>query len=307
MVTIVFLIIKLDSSLASCFNYIPYAHNNYYTHLPASSKFCVKLKKRKINYDISKNYSRRIYNSIDMLNEIYVFGDSQILGIDWDETNYFVHDLENIYNTKKISIFAAPNNGPFQSLSLAKITLEKLKNNPNLKKIIFSFNYGNDVFRLRKEWKLSNFVPLKSSELPKIMANPILFDLVLLKGVVTGKYFSINLPDNSKTFELFKKLNFSEIIERLNIWLSEIKNLKKNSTKTFEIILFPSFWKYDISKSKQNYIEEKFNKLVCKVKNKKVFNKIIIGKPKKYPIKFTEDKRHFSQGFLNYKNLQSKC
>ena len=43
----------------------------------------------------------------------------------------------------------------------------------------------------QKQWKLNNFVPLKSSELPKIIANPILYDLVLLKGIVTGKYFSI--------------------------------------------------------------------------------------------------------------------
>ena len=307
LVTIIFLIIKLDSSLASCFNYIPYAHNNQYTHLPGSSKFCVKLKNRKINYNISKNHSRRIYNSIDLLNEIYVFGDSQVLGIDWDEKNYFVHDLEKIYKTNKISIFAAPNNGPFQSINLAKKTLKKLKSNDKLKKIVFSFNYGNDVFRLRKEWELINFVPLKSNELPKIMANPILYDLVLLKGIVTGKYFSINLPDNKKTYELFKNLDFREMINRSNLWLKEIKKIKKNSNKTLEVVFFPPFWNFDISKSKQSYVNEKYYKFICKVKNKRVFDKIIIGKANKSPVKLTEDKRHFSQGFLIYKNFQSRC
>ena len=307
LVTIIFLIIKLDSSLASCFNYIPYAHNNHYTHLPGSSKFCVKLKKRKIDYNISKNFSRRIYNSIDILNEIYVFGDSQVLGIDWDEKNYFHHDLEKIYKTKKISIFAAPNNGPFQSTNLAKKMLSILKSNEKLKKIVFSFNYGNDVFRLQKKWELNNFVPLKSNELPKIMANPIMYDLVLLKGIITGKYFSINLPNNKKTYELFTNLDFSETENRLNIWLNEIKTIKQNSMKTLEIIFFPPFWNFDISKSKQSYVNEKYYKFICKVKNKNVFDQIIVGKANKYPVKFTEDKRHFSQGFLIYKKFQSRC
>ena len=102
----VLIIIKSNLSLASCFNYIPYAHNDFFAHLPASSSFCVKLVNGKINYTTSKNYSRKIYNNEENINEIYAFGDSQILGIDWDEKSNIKHDLENVYNTNKISLYA---------------------------------------------------------------------------------------------------------------------------------------------------------------------------------------------------------
>ena len=299
-------IIKFDSSFASCFNYIPYAHNQLYTHLPASTKFCVKLKDKKIYYNISKNFSRKIYNNFDKDSEIYAFGDSQFLGIDWDEKSLKKHDLERITNSKKISIFAAPNNGPFQVTNLINSLNEIIVKNINLKKIILSFNYGNDVFRLQKKWKLQNFVPLKSDELSNIMSQPFLYDLILLRGLLTGKYFSVNLPDNKKTFLLFSNLDDTEINKRLVLWLNKIKKIKNTIRKELNIIIYPPYWGFDLSKKDKIYVNNKFLKLICNIQKEKIFDEIILGKTN-LDINFTEDKRHFATGYLKYEKKIDDC
>ena len=132
------------------------------------------------------------------------------MGIDWDETKNVKHDLQHLLDNKNISIFASPNNGPFQALAQAKYIL---KNNEfkKLKRIIFSFNFGNDIFRIHKNWKLENFVPLHSNDLDLILRRPFLYDLVILKGVLSGKFFSTNLPNISETYLQYKDLEKKKI------------------------------------------------------------------------------------------------
>ena len=304
---VILLIIKFDSSFASCFNFIPYAHNELYTHLPPSSKFCVKIKDGKINYNITKNFSRNLSYNSDEINEIYAFGDSQFLGIDWDKSSLKKHDLETINKNNKISIFAAPNNGPFQVINLVNSMSKKIFNNKYLKKLIFSFNYGNDIFRLQKKWKLKNFVPLKSKELPNIISKPFLYDLVLLRGLLTGKYFSVNLPDNKKTLDLFKKLNEKELILRSKLWLNKIKNIKNTFKKPIEIVFFPAYWTKGLSKQDIIFVNTKFQSLICQFESESVFDNIFVGITNPQKTEYTEDKRHFANGYLVYKKFKDSC
>ena len=96
------------------------------------------------------NSARLISNYTDNQNFVYSFGDSQMLGIDWTYKQNKSHDLERIFQTKKISIFAAPNNGPFQAISQAKHIFE-VEPTTNVSHVVFSFNFGTDIFRIQKK------------------------------------------------------------------------------------------------------------------------------------------------------------
>ena len=91
-------------------------------------------------------------------------------------------------------------------------------------------------------------MPLKSDELSNIMSQPFLYDLILLRGLLTGKYFSVNLPDNKKTFVLFRNLDDTEINKRLVLWLNKIKKIKNTIRKELNIIIYPPYLGFDLSK-----------------------------------------------------------
>mgnify|MGYP001242711650 CR=1 FL=1 len=278
-------------------SFVPYAHNNLYTHLPQNKTFCVKNETGKFNFKTSHLRSREIFASKIENNKFLVFGDSQILGIDWDESQKVKHDLERVLKSRLISIFASPNNGPYQSLSQANEIFKK-NNFKNLKEIFFSFNFGNDIFRLQKNWKLKDFVPLKTENLNLIMERPFLYDLVILRGVLSGKYFSINLPDNLDTYNLYKKISQTSKNERVNIWLDKVKIFKKKVDKTLVLITYPPFWIYDktgVILYEDVYLD--YLSLIDKIKKGKIFKKIFIGKTHK-GVFLTSDKRHFKTGSI---------
>ena len=240
-----------------------------------------------------------IFNNYDDENSFFAFGDSQLLGIDWDDTKEVKHDLEKILETKNISIFASPNNGPFQSLSQAKDIFKNKKFN-KVKKIIFSFNFGNDIFRIQKKWKLENFVPLKTEDLNIIMDKPFLYDLVILKGVLSGKFFSTNLPDNLETYSLYKNLSKLSSQERINIWLTKIEKFKPLLNKKINLMIYPPYWMYNKNGNiiyKDVYAD--FLNLILYIKKRNIFYEVFVGKlnSKNY---LTTDKRHFKTGTIKF-------
>ena len=292
----------LSDAKAECFSFTPYAHNNKYTHLPQNKEFCVKNKAGIINFKTSEINSRIIFKNLDNYNSYFAFGDSQLLGIDWDETKKEKHDLQKLLEIKKISIFASPNNGPFQSLAQAKAIFNN-KNFNNLRNIIFSFNFGNDVFRIQKKWKLEKFVPLKTEDLNIIMDKPFLYDLVILKGVLSGKFFSTNLPNNSEIYYQYKNLSNLDTKKKIDDWLSQIKRLKKLLEKNFFFISYPPYWIYnEHGKIIYKDVYDDYNRLVSYIEKRNIFDKIFIGKlvTKKF---LTEDKRHFKTGSIQFKNI----
>ena len=139
------------------------------------------------------------------------------------------------------------------------------------------------------------------------MSSPILHDLVLFKGLLSGKFFSINLPDNKNTYELFKKIDSDITKKRANQWLEKVKNLKTKFNKEFNIIFYPPFWVFNIKKSKKDHVYKNYYNLICDVKNFKIFDKIILGKIRSDYPKLTEDNRHFEMGYLKYENFNLKC
>ena len=284
---------------AQCFSFIPYAHNGVFSHLPKNKEFCVTINDLNYYFKTSINSSRLISKKTDSQNIIYSFGDSQMLGIDWTYEKNKPHDLETIFKTKKISIFAAPNNGPFQAISQAKSIFRK-RNTTKVSKLVFSFNFGTDIFRIQEKWDLQNFIPIKSEDLDKVLINPLIYDLVLLKGVLSGKFFSTNLPDNKSIISEFTKLNFYETEKRINLWINKIRRLKKKTSKDFFLVIYPPYWIFDrngliIDKK----IHEYFIKFTKNVSNRNIFNKIYVGNLLEKNF-LTFDKRHFKTGSLFY-------
>ena len=291
--------LSIKNVQAQCFSFIPYAHNSLYSHLPKNKNFCVKNKFNKFNYKTSKNSARLISNNNEMDNYIFAFGDSQMLGIDWDENKKINHHLETILSTNKISIFASPNNGPFQALSQAKKVF-KLTKMKNVSRLIFSFNFSTDIFRIQKKWRLENFVPITSNDLDKIILNPFIYDLILLKGVLSGKFFSTNLPNNEQIINQYKSLSKYEVNKRINIWIHLITKFHLHSKKRFELIVYPPYWIYnDEGKIINDLIFQDFINLIETIKSHNIFFKIYVGKINE-KISLTKDNRHFSNGSLKF-------
>ena len=94
-----------------------------------------------------------------------MFGDSQVLGLDIEKIDK--HYLTELYKNNFI-LYAAPNNGPYEVINL----LNKNKNILN-KKVIVSFNFSVDIYRIDYEWEPKNFVALKDYELDDILDFPI--------------------------------------------------------------------------------------------------------------------------------------
>ena len=295
-------LINVNTVKAECLSFIPYAHNTKFTHLPANKKFCVKNKSGTFYFHTSKLNSRLIFSHDDHQNNYFAFGDSQLLGIDWDETKKNTHDLEVIINNKKTSIFASPNNGPFQSIAQAEVVF-KNKNFDKLKGIIFSFNFGNDIFRIQQKWHLENFVPLRTEELDTIMDKPFLYDLIILKGVLSGKYFSTNLPNNKQTFLQYKQLSNSNSYERIKLWLSKVKDFKIVNNKNIILLTYPPYWIYDeIGNIIYQDVYQDYIDLVSYLKTSQIFEKVYFGKLLSNKF-LTEDKRHFKTGSVSFNEV----
>ena len=292
----------ISDAKAECFSFTPYAHNNKYTHLPQNKEFCVKNKAGIIKFKTSEINSRIIFKNRDNYNSYFAFGDSQLLGIDWDETREVKHDLQKLLDIKQISIFASPNNGPFQSLAQAKAIFNN-KNFNNLKNIIFSFNFGNDIFRIQKKWRLEKFVPLKTEDLHIIMDKPFLYDLVILKGVLSGKFFSTNLPNNLEIYSQYKNLSKLSSLKRIDIWLAKIKKFKSTLNKNFNLVSYPPYWIYN-QKGKIIYeeVHKDYLDLLSHIKKMNIFNEVLVGKliSKNF---LTTDQRHFRTGTIKFEKL----
>ena len=148
---IFFLILTISPSKSKdCLDFLPFGHNDNYVQLPKETEFCIKYGKQNL---IFKTDTRggRFFKKIN--ENVQVFGDSQILGIDIEDQKD--HFLSKSYN-EDLVIYAAPNNGPYQVLNFIILNQEKIK-----KKIIISFNLSVDLFRLSSDYKIQNYVDLE--------------------------------------------------------------------------------------------------------------------------------------------------
>ena len=80
---------------------MPYGFNDYYVHLPQSSSFCFKQEKTKYTYQ-TDNYGGRLLYGEALIDQIQVFGDSQVIGLDVE--NIEQHYLNTIYKKNNFRV-----------------------------------------------------------------------------------------------------------------------------------------------------------------------------------------------------------
>ena len=169
---------------------MPYGFNESYVHLPQSASFCVKQGKFVNEYQ-TDNYGGRLLYNKNSNNKIQVFGDSQVLGLDVE--NIKQHYLNILYEYSDFVIYAAPNNGPYEVINFLNKNKKILK-----KKIIVTFNFSTDLYRILDYYDPRNFVALKDYELDEILEYPIKYKLIIFKNLLVNKNFTLSRYDNKK-------------------------------------------------------------------------------------------------------------
>jgi len=241
----------------NCLSFVPYGFNDFYVHLPQEALFCVKEAKKIISYK-TDIYGGRIFSNEKFNEEIQIFGDSQVLGLDIEK----IHDhyLSQLYK-KNFIIYAAPNNGPFEVINFLNLNKKILK-----KKIIINFNFSVDIYRINNSWDPENFVALKDYELDEILDYPLKYKLIIFKNLLSNKNFTLRRYNNKKMQNLFLRTNKDQLIINLKNYFKSLDELAENLDLNIDLIITKPYWIY--SKKKEflffeKEINQKVEKLIC--------------------------------------------
>jgi len=277
----------------SCLSFLPYAWNDFYVHLPQNTTFCVDRGGLSNKY-ITDKYGGRILSNELSNNKIQVFGDSQVVGLDIEKIED--HYLSDRYKNYNLIIYAAPNNGPYEVINFLNKNKKILK-----RKIVVTFNFAVDIYRISNTWHPTNFVALKDYELDEILDHPFKYRLIIFKNFLFRKNFTIKKYNNQKMQNLFLNSNQDEIYNNLLKYFYELDLLANKNNLEVDFIVTHPYWLYSRNKINNNFLlEKKLNKkviqLICKTfkETKNNQNKILISKPSiNFSLKdLTFDKRH---------------
>ena len=291
----------------NCLSFLPYGFNESYVHLPQSASFCVKQGKTKYTYK-TDNYGGRLLNNNNANNKIQIFGDSQVLGLDVD--NIEQHYLNTLYKKSNFIIYAAPNNGPYEVINFLN------QNNKILqKKIIVTFSFSTDLYRILNYWNPKNFVALKDYELDEILENPFKYRLIVFKNLLLNKNFTLSRYDNKKMQDLFLNSDQDEFYNNLTKYFDELNETATNLDIGIDFIVTFPYWVYSIDKknnklSLDKRLSLKVEKLICNsFRNTKKISKILVSQvPETLQLKdLTFDKRHLRSKKISLINFRELC
>tara|TARA_X000000950_G_C13838518_1_gene629182 strand:+ start:583 stop:1509 length:927 start_codon:yes stop_codon:yes gene_type:complete len=285
----------------NCFSFIPYALDKNFVSLPLNKEFCF-LYSGDYTYMKTNEFGARIIEKNDGAENIIAFGESQLLGLDYSDSEG-PHDLHLIFPDNNLEIYAAPNNGPFEaSNQIRHLEQKSLRGNGWLtgKNIVIGFNYSTDIFRINDGWDPRRFVPLEKKDLEKIFLIPGYHDLLLLKARIAGKKFGSTVSDASKTIDYYFKISDEQRQENIERWLVDLRNNAaiKGAVKT--LVIFPPYWYSAASKIRKNQIRKHVVSFGCAAVKSGVFKDIWIGSLPSEKTKMAEDNRHYLSGGLSY-------
>ena len=291
----------------NCLSFLPYAFNEHYVHLPQDKVFCVKNLKNKTSYKTDE-YGGRILNNNYVENNIQVFGDSQVLGLDINFKKH--HFLNQLYKNKNFLLYAAPNNGPYEVINFLNINKKILK-----KKIVITFNFSTDLFRVSNDWDPKNFVALRDYELDDILENPIKYKFIIFKNFLKNKNFTLATYNNKKMQNLFLKTDYSKFNENLINYFKELNNMADKNKLEISFIVIQPYWIYSVNKKNNKLILEKIlsEKVVSLVCNSfrvtKKISRIYISKEENNLSiqSLTFDKRHLKSNEIRLKKFKEHC
>ncbi len=288
----------------NCLNFLPYGFNDYYVHLPQDASFCVKEGKKIVNYK-TDDYGGRLIGKEKFNEKIQVFGDSQVLGLDVEKIEK--HYLHQLYKNN-FNIYAAPNNGPYEVINF-------LNGNKNIikKKIVITFNYSVDIFRISNKWNPENFVALKHYELDEILENPFKYKWIIFKSLLFRRHFTLTRYNNEKMKNFFSNTNKDKIYNDTINYIVQLDKLAKKLNIKIDFIIIQPYWLYSKSKKKlklDENIKNEVNNLICKsFKITDNIENIYISILKKEinDDDLTYDKRHFKSQNINLEKLEIYC
>ena len=286
---------------------MPYGFNESYVHLPQSSSFCFKQGKTKYTYK-TDNYGGRLLYGEALNEKIQVFGDSQVIGLDVE--NIQQHYLNASYKKNNFVIYAAPNNGPYEVINFLNQNKKILQ-----KKIIVTFNFATDLYRILDYWDPKNFVALKDYELDEILENPFKYKLIIFKNLLVNKNFTLIRYDNKKMQNVFFNSDQDELYKNLNKYFGELNKIANRLDIEIDFIVTHPYWVYSIDKKNSKLLldkklNEKVEKLICtSFQSTKKISKILISQvPNTLQLNdLTIDKRHLKSTKIRFKNYKEKC
>ena len=306
-ILIYFILFVPKADAKGCLSFLPYGFNESYVHLPQSASFCVKQGKTIIKYQ-TDNYGGRLLSDETVNNKIQVFGDSQVLGLDVE--NIEQHYLNILYKKNNFVIHAAPNNGPYEVINFLNKNKKILK-----KKIIVTFSFSTDLYRILNYWNPENFVALKDYELYEILEHPFKYRLMVFKNLLLNKNFTISRYDNEKMQNLFLNSDQDKLYKNLIKYFDELNNTANNLEVEIDFIVTHPYWVYSIDKKNSKLlldkeINKKVEKLICNsFQITKKIGKVLISQvPETLELNdLTFDKRHLRSNKIYLKKLSNIC
>ena len=154
---------------------------------------------------------------------------------------------------------------------------------------------------------------LREDQLNDIIEKPFKYRLIILKSLITNKFFTISRKNQKKMQNLFLDKNTEELEKNLNIYFENLNEIINNLNIEVDYILTMPYWIYEKDKNNKNYfinsnLDGKLKTLVCRTfqKNNKLQNKYISILNDNNTI-FTEDKRHIRLDKLALTDLVNYC
>ena len=288
---------------AECFSFIPYASNGKFVYLPENLEFCFSKGDGDIHIETNEDGARLINaNSEHGSSTVHIFGDSQILGIDWSSKDSdTIHDIAGIFPNKNLILYAAPNNGPFQvTEKLKEISESKINYKSDL---VLGFNYGTDIFRIQPGWKVEDFVPLNEENIYDVLKSPFIYDLIILKGMVEGKFFTITNDVRQSNLNQFLNIDDDELQLSMSKIIDQMRDVLSNFNSKKTLIIYPPYWGYEENNEKLlENVAQHFFLFACDQRLVNIFDKIFVGELIG-SLSLSSDKRHFKTSSLNYENI----
>ena len=304
---IYFILFTNTLNAKDCLSFLPYGFNDLYVHLPQSASFCVKQGKTKYTYT-TDNYGGRLLYNDKANNEIQVFGDSQVLGLDVKKIEE--HYLNTLYKKNSLIIYAAPNNGPYEVINFLNQNKKILQ-----KKIIVTFSFSTDLYRILDYWRPENFVALKDYELDEILENPFKYRLIVLKNLLLNKNFTLIRYDNKRMQKIFFSSNKKILKDNLIKYFKILNKIANNLNLEIDFIITHPYWIYSVDKKNKklllnNELNTEVMGLICKSFNysdkvKRIFVSETYNSLNLYDL--TYDKRHLRSNKINLTELSKKC
>jgi len=288
--------------LLNCFSFIPHGYTGKFVSLPKDREFCFKYAGKYNRMKTNQNGGRILL--FDRSKETVVaIGESQLLGMDISKDSK-THDLHRIFPGYNFDVYAAPNNGPYQALA----QVDRLSKELSIKErdIVVGFNYGTDIFRIRKRWRPENFVPMSANDLERIFYIPMYHEFLLIKARLLGVKFGSTVSNSKATLNYYFSMDDIERTKNVRSWLNILADSDLQLARNRKLVIFPPYWFYSASEKQRQKILKDYVSFGCQAFDTMFFESVFLGKLSDVSPPIAEDNRHFLQGYIKY-NKVSQC